>query len=205
MLEGLETVEHRKQAEIHRAHVERGDLGLEDCGRLNALLHGHEGRAAGRQIDHRLGRLLDARQEARKGLRTLIRAPGALVARVQMNDCGAGLGGADRRLGDLVRRHRQVRRHRRRMDGAGDGTGDDDLVARSHGVRPSLSLFSLQRPMSLSARRLWAASAISRRSRQDCRSLSLSAGKRARRSASILSSTGPLQSTRHCVEGKMPE
>ena len=33
----------------------------------------------------------------------------------------------------------------------------------------------------------------------------VSAAKRSRRSDSTLSMTGPLQSTRHCVDGKMPE
>jgi hypothetical protein len=36
---------------------------------------------------------------------------------VQVHDGRAGLGGADRGLGDLLGRHRQVRRHGRRVDG----------------------------------------------------------------------------------------
>ena len=54
VLEVLEAVEHRKQAEIHRAHVERSDFRLEDLGRLHALLHGHVGRAARRQVHDRV-------------------------------------------------------------------------------------------------------------------------------------------------------
>ena len=82
--------------------------------------------------------------------------------------------------GDLVGRHRQIGRHRRRVDRAGDGAGDDDFVLDAMAISSVL----VQRPMSLSARRLCAASAISRRSRHACRSTSLSAGRRLRRSAS---------------------
>src|SRR5271157_4796395 len=34
VFEGLEAVEHREEAEVHRAHVERGDFGLENLRRL---------------------------------------------------------------------------------------------------------------------------------------------------------------------------
>src|SRR5450432_2302082 len=51
MLEILEAAEHREQAKIHRTHIERGDFRLELLRRLHALPDGHEGRAAGRQID----------------------------------------------------------------------------------------------------------------------------------------------------------
>src|SRR5689334_24477022 len=40
-------------------------------------------------------------------------------------------------LDDLVGRDRQVRRHRRRVAGAGDGARHDDLASRSHPVRSS--------------------------------------------------------------------
>ena len=46
--------------------------------------------------------------------------------------------GADRGLGDFLRRHRQVRRHRRRVDRAGHGAGDDDFAALGHDRRPQL-------------------------------------------------------------------
>jgi hypothetical protein len=45
-----------------------------------------------------------------------------------MDHCRARFRRADRRIGDLVRRDRQVRRHRRRMDRSGDGAGDDDFA-----------------------------------------------------------------------------
>ena len=59
VLERLVALEHREQAEVHRAHVERGDLRLPFLGRPHAFLDRHVRRAAGRQIDHDIGRLLD--------------------------------------------------------------------------------------------------------------------------------------------------
>src|SRR5262249_40411386 len=56
------------------------------------------------------------------------------VAGVQVHDRGAGLRRPDRRFRDLLRRDRQVGRHRRRVDRAGDGAGDDDLVGCRHGT-----------------------------------------------------------------------
>ena len=75
VLKGLETVQHREEAEIHRAHVERSDFRLECFRRLHPLRDRHVGRAAGGEIHHRLGRLLDARQEAGERLRALVRPP----------------------------------------------------------------------------------------------------------------------------------
>ena len=187
MLEVLETVQHGEQAEIHRPHVERGDFRLEDLRRLDAFLHRHVRRAARGQIDHRVGRLLDARQEAGKGLWRLIGFAVFRIAGMQMDDGRAGLRRAHRGVGDFFRRHRQIGRHGRGVDGAGHGAGDDDLVVHAHGG------------LSLAIRRLCAASAISRRSRQAWRSCSLAAGRRLRRSASIVSNTGPFQSARFCM------
>ena len=61
-------------------------------------------------------------------LRRLVGPAVLRVARMQMHDRGAGFGRAERRVGDLLRRDRQMRRHRRRVDRAGDGAGDDDFV-----------------------------------------------------------------------------
>jgi hypothetical protein len=132
VLERLKAVEHRKEAEIHRAHIERSNLRLERLRRLDPLLDRHIGRAAGGQVHDRLRRLLDTRKEARERLRALVGAPGRLVAGVQMDDGRSRLGRADRRFGDLVSGHREIGRHRRRVDRAGDSTSDDDLVARLH-------------------------------------------------------------------------
>ena len=100
-----------------------------------------DGRAAGGQVDHRLGALLDARQEP-------ARTPPALWS----GRPSSGRARADARsrrpprprrsrLGDLLRRHRQMRRHRRGVDRARDGAGDDDFIRRHAGL-----LFSVQCP-----------------------------------------------------------
>ena len=139
VLELLEAAEHGEQAEVHRTHVERGDLGLELEGRAQALLHGHAQAAAGGDVDYRLARLLDARQELLEQRRVLARPAVLGIARVQVQDRGPGLGRGERRLGDLVRRHRQIGRHRRRVDRAGDGAGDDDFAGLGHGSAPPVS------------------------------------------------------------------
>ena len=124
------------QAEIHRAHVERGDFRLEGRRRLHAFLDAHIGAAAGGDVDRRIRALLDARQEARERLRRLVGLAGFGIARVQVQDRGAGLRGCDRLGGDLIRRDRQIGRHGRRVDRAGDRAGDDDFVGDSHGFFP---------------------------------------------------------------------
>ncbi len=137
--------------------------------RADPLLDGHAGRTAGGQVDHAVGALLDHRQERREGLRRLVRPARLRVARVQVHDGGARLGGADRRVGDLVGRHRQMRRHRRRMDGTGHGAGDDDLVhlracLRSfHGVHEPGSV-----QMRGSVRRRCRASSVNQRRSRCC-------------------------------------
>ena len=74
VLEFLVALEHRIEPEIHRAHVERGDLGLEGRGRLDALLDRHGRRAAGGDVDDAVGALLDHLQERRERLRATGRA-----------------------------------------------------------------------------------------------------------------------------------
>ena len=89
-------------------------------------------------------RRLDAGQELAEHLRVGRRPAGPRVAGVEMDDRRARLGRAERRLRDLLGRDGQVRRHRRRVDGARDGARDDDLVPRrDHAalpcpVRPSM-------------------------------------------------------------------
>src|SRR6185295_12274812 len=56
------------------------------------------------------------------------RPPVLGVPRVQVQDRRAGLGSLERVLGDLLGRERQVLRHRRRVDRAGDRAGDDHFV-----------------------------------------------------------------------------
>ncbi len=69
VLERLVAVEQVVEAEIDRAHIQRGDLGLERRGRLDPFLDAHEWAAAGGDVDHRVGLLLDPRQEAGERLR----------------------------------------------------------------------------------------------------------------------------------------
>ena len=184
--------EHRVEAEVHRAHVERAHLGLGAQRRGEALLQRHAVAAAGGDVDHRVGRLLDPRQELHEHLGVGRRPAVLRVARVQVQDRGAGLGRADRAVGDLLRGDRQVRAHGRRVDRAGDRAGDDDLVGGLlHGIR-----HDVHSPICSAARRFCAASAIRRRSRQTLRSARLSAGSAARRSPSIWrssASAGPVQ------------
>ena len=155
--------EQMVQTEIHRPHVQRSDFRLKGRCRLDPFFDAHIGAAAGGDVDRSVRALLDARQEAGEGLRRLIRLAGLGIAGVQVEDRGAGLRRCDRLNDDLVRRDRQIRRHGRRMDRAGDRAGDDDLVGGSHSF-PFLPAV-LQAPMSRAARRLCAASAIRRRSR----------------------------------------
>ena len=133
VLEFFEAVQHGEQAEIHRPMLREATSGLKGCGRLHTLRHRHIGRAAGGQVHHGVGRLLDARQEAGKGFRRLVGLAGHRIAGMQMDHGGSGLGGADRGLGDFLRRHRQIGRHGGCVDRPGHGAGDDDLVVQAHG------------------------------------------------------------------------
>ena len=74
-------------------------------------------------------RSLDLLQERLEGLGRLVGAAVLRIARVQVHERGAGFGGGDRGLGDLLGGDRQVRRHRRRVDRAGDRAGDHHLAA----------------------------------------------------------------------------
>ena len=60
VLELLEALQHREQAEVHRAHVERRQFGLEQWPRAHALLDGHVRAAAGGDVDDGVGAALDA-------------------------------------------------------------------------------------------------------------------------------------------------
>ena len=86
VFELLVALEHREEAEVHRAHVERGDLRPPLLRRPDALLDGHVRRAAGGDIDHDVRRLLDAAQEGLECFGALIRPSIRRIARVQMHD-----------------------------------------------------------------------------------------------------------------------
>ena len=130
--------QHRIHAEIHRAHVERGDLGLELQRRLQTLVDAHRRRAAGGEVDHDIRAAGDVRGKFAKPLRVLRRPAIDRVARMQMYDGRARLGRTDGCIGNFFGGNRQVRRHGRRMNRAGHGTGDDDfavLANRHDGLR----------------------------------------------------------------------
>src|SRR5262245_1217367 len=119
---------HRVECEIHRPHVERAHFRREFFGGRDPILHRHQHASASGDVDDGIAALLDARQELAKDFR-IGRRPAVLrVARVQMQDRSAGFGGIDRLGGDLIGCDRKRVRHGRRVDRAGDGAGDDDLV-----------------------------------------------------------------------------
>ena len=134
MLEFLESLQHREEPEVHRAHVERRDLGLELQRRLETLLDRHRRSAAGREVEHDVRPPLDLGREFAEEVGILRGTAVDRITRVQMHDRSTRLRGADRSLGDFLRRHRKVGRHRRRVNAAGHGAGDDDFAAVGHGV-----------------------------------------------------------------------
>jgi predicted RNA-binding protein len=120
------------QAEVDRAHVERGHLRLQLPGGDGALVDRHVGTtAAGGDVHHHVALAFDALQEAAedggiaRGL-AIVR-----VARMQVHDGGAGGRRVERLLGDFLRGDRQVGRHGRGVSAAGDGASDDDFL---HGI-----------------------------------------------------------------------
>ncbi|MNQ87649.1 hypothetical protein D3C85_1028810 [compost metagenome] len=140
VLELGETIEHLVQPEVHRSHVQRRQLRLELRHRLQAFFHAHGRRTAGGDVDHHVTLSLDLRQKLTEQIDILARPPINRIASMQVNNRCAGLGGTDGGVGDFLRRDRQVWRHRRRMDGASDGAGDDDRAFFGHECSPFLFL-----------------------------------------------------------------
>ena len=60
------------------------------------------------------------------------------IARVQMDDRCAGFSRGDGGVFDLLRRDRQIRRHRGRVNRAGDGAGDDHFSLCGHEIPQSV-------------------------------------------------------------------
>ncbi|MNE59079.1 hypothetical protein D3C80_1541510 [compost metagenome] len=140
VLELGEAIEHFVQPEVHRAHVQRSQLRLELRHGLQAFFHAHGRRAAGGDVDHHIALGLDLRQELTEQVDILARPAINGITRMQVDNRRAGLGGTDGGIGDFLRRDRQVRRHRWRVDGARDGTGDDDRSFFGHECSPFLFL-----------------------------------------------------------------
>ena len=108
-LERLEPVEHRVEAEVHRSHVERGDLGLVGRRRRRGarprLMYGLPARG---DVDHRRSALLDAAEEWREGLGALVGLPRLGVPGMEMQYRRPGLGRRNRLRCDLVGCDRKV-------------------------------------------------------------------------------------------------
>ena len=111
MGEILVAAKHREEAEIHRAHIERGHFGRRPLGRGQAFIERHALPAPGRDVHDGIGALLDPGQEIHEEIGGWRGAAILRFARMQMKDRGAGLAGIDRLFGDFAGRHRQMRRH----------------------------------------------------------------------------------------------
>src|SRR5215469_9581206 len=137
MLPFLVPADHRIEPEIHRPHIERAHLGLGAQWRGKALFEAHAMPAARRDVDDGASRLLDPREKLHEYVRVGGRPSVFWIAGVKMQNRRPRLRRSDRIARDLVRSQRQKRAHRRSMDRAGNGAGDDDLAAKRH-PHPSL-------------------------------------------------------------------
>ena len=125
MLEILVALQHREKSKAHRPHVEAGHFWCEGPGWADALFDRHGRMAAGGQIEHRVAALLDNLEEGFEQIRVLVRPTVNRIACMKMDDRGPRLCRPDRRFGYVFRRDRQIGRHRRRMDRAGDSAADN--------------------------------------------------------------------------------
>src|SRR5258708_35667975 len=92
VLEFLESLEHREQAEVHRSHIETGNLRLPDRRRFYPLFDGHIGRTAGREINDHIRLLLYGAEKRLEWFRRLIWGAVLRVAAAKMDDRSGGLG-----------------------------------------------------------------------------------------------------------------
>ena len=109
VLEVGKAVEHFVQAEVHRAHVQRGQFRLELHHWLQAFFHAHGRRAAGGDVDHHVAGGLDLRQELGEQRRVLAGATVVGVTGMQVHNRGAGFGGTDGGVGNFLGGDRQMR------------------------------------------------------------------------------------------------
>src|SRR5215510_6790315 len=85
--------QHLVEPEVHRAHVERRELGLQLQRWLETMLDGHRLRSAGRDVDDDVAGGRDPWQELSKQI-GILRGPAvAWIAGVQVDDGRAGAGG----------------------------------------------------------------------------------------------------------------
>src|SRR5690606_37573877 len=88
MLKFLESVQHRKEPEIHGSHIQRGQFGFEDFYRLHALFYTHVRTAAGSDVDDGLSGSFDLGQKWSKMLGILGWPAVSWMTRMQMqNGC----------------------------------------------------------------------------------------------------------------------
>ena len=134
--------------EVHRAAIERADLGqalahmlhaVGGAAHVGALLverqrrfrrtEHHVAAHAGGEVQHHVDiGVADALGHFAVEMDVAARLAGLGVAHMAMDDRGAGLGGVDRRFGDLLGRARHVRAAILRAAGTGHGTGNEDLA-----------------------------------------------------------------------------
>jgi len=103
------TPDHGVQAKVHRAHVERGDFGLELQGWLQALFDAHGRGTAGGEVEHHIRVGFDHRGKFMEIFGVLGRLTGDRVACMQMHDGGTRFGCPNGRISDLFWGDRQVR------------------------------------------------------------------------------------------------
>ncbi len=102
------------------------------------LVERHQRRAAGGDVDHRVGRLLDARQELhehRQDRRSGGRPSGSRACRCRIEAPASAAAIASAAIWSGVTG--RCGRHRRRVHRAGDGAGDDDFSWRHLSPQPS--------------------------------------------------------------------
>jgi hypothetical protein len=140
-------------AEIERAAIKRADFRQQLLDMLQALLRADQvgpraelerlfarsdveiaAHAGGQVDDHVSAGGADAVDHLGIELHVARALAGLRIAHVHVADGGAGLGGFDGGIGDLLRRHRNGGMLADRVAGAGDGAGHDDFGV--HGMAP---------------------------------------------------------------------
>jgi transposase len=100
--------------------------------RSKPLVQRHSLSAAGGDIDHGIGRLLDRRQELHEQIRVGGGSPVQRITRMKMQDRRAGLSRLDRRLSNFVRCNRKMFAHGRCVYRSRYCATNDDLLHRTN-------------------------------------------------------------------------
>src|SRR5262249_48690935 len=99
---------HVVQAEIHRPHVQGGQLRLKAESGLQPFLYGHRLRSAGRDVDDDVRGGFDSRQKLFEHVRILSRLAANRRPGVEVYDRSASARGVYGALGDVVGGDRQM-------------------------------------------------------------------------------------------------